>query len=349
MKIYNTIGVMSGTSLDGVDLAYIRFTKENGWNFEIIEAVTYPYSPSWKQQLSEAIDTTDEAVKQLNVAYTKYLGELILRFVEEKKIDHIDAVCSHGHTIWHQPHKGYTLQIGNLPDLASIVGKKVVCDFRVQDVALGGQGAPLVPIGDQLLFGDYDACINLGGFANISMEEKGQRLAFDICPVNIVMNHYCNSLGLNYDDGGAIAASGTICKPLLNQLNALSFYKKDGPKSLGLEWVKEQIFPLIDSYDITVKDILRTMIAHIAYQMERSIGDKQNVLITGGGAYNTFLIDVLKKRTTAQIHIPSPMIIEYKEALVFGLLGVLRMRNEVNVLSAVTGATKDHVSGVIFH
>ena len=349
MKIYDTIGVMSGTSLDGVDLAYIRFTKEKGWQFEIIEAVTYPYRRSWKQRLSDAIDTTQAQVEQLNQEYTKYLGELILKFIEEYQIHQIDAVCSHGHTIWHQPHKGYTLQIGNLPELAAMIGQKVVCDFRVQDVALGGQGAPLVPIGDELLFSDYDACINLGGFANISMEEEGRRLAFDICPVNIVMNHYCKEIGLEYDDSGRIAASGTISNPLLNELNSLPFYKKNAPKSLGLEWVKEKVFPLIDSYDLSVKDILCTMIAHVAYQMERSIGDKQKVLVTGGGAYNAFLVATLKRRTDAEIHIPAPMIIEYKEALVFGLLGVLRIRNEINVLSAVTGATKDHVSGFIFH
>ena len=275
MKRYYTIGVMSGTSLDGVDLAYIRFTKESGWEFEIIEAVTYPYSLSWKKLLSEAIDTTKAKVAQLNKEYTQYLAKLINTFIEDYKINHIDAVCSHGHTIWHQPHNGYTLQIGNLPELATLIEQKVVCDFRVQDVALGGQGAPLVPIGDQLLFSAYDACINLGGFANISMEEEGQRLAFDICPVNIVMNHYCKEIGIEYDDKGLIAASGTISKSLLNDLNRLPFYKKNGPKSLGLEWVKAEVFPLIDSYHLAVKDILRTMIAHIVYQMEQSIGGKQ--------------------------------------------------------------------------
>lgn len=348
---YNVIGVMSGTSLDGIDIAHCTFTHQDRWNFEILVAETYEYPSVWVEKLKNLVTLTASDLLQLDEDYTHFLGNAIRQFIQKNKLSSLDAVCSHGHTALHQPHNGLTYQIGNLPKLATLLNEMVVCDFRVADVALGGQGAPLVPIGDQLLFSQYDFCLNLGGFANISSEIKGQRIAYDICPVNIVLNLYANALGLDYDDGGKIAASGTIDESLLKQLNALSFYKSPYPKSLGLEWVKESIFPIIDSYSLSEKDVLRTFVEHIAIQISNEINFKSSasVLTTGGGAFNEFLMSCLSDKTQNAIIIPDKSIINYKEALIFAFLGVLKLRNENNCLSSVTGARNDHSSGKIYY
>lgn len=347
---YEVLGVMSGTSLDGVDIAHIRFEKTHEWNFQLLKAVTIPYDSYWRSELKNAINKEASDLSVINERYTVYLAGIIREFIEEHYISSLDFVASHGHTILHQPQHGITLQIGNLPQIATLLKQNVVCDFRVQDVALGGQGAPLVPIGDRLLFESYEYCLNLGGFANISTESDGQRLAYDICPVNIVLNHYVQLLGKEYDDSGALAATGILHEELLSALNKLEFYKENAPKSLGLEWVKEHIFPLIDQFQLPIKDILRTFVEHVAFQLGEQLKEiPSKVLITGGGAYHDFLIDRLKKYTSVTIVIPSNEIIEFKEALVFGFLGVLKIRDEINVLASVTGASKNHSSGKIFH
>lgn len=349
---YYVIGVMSGTSLDGVDLAYIHFNITNDiWAFNIIESETIGYSQIWLQQLRSAVEYSEEQLVDLDINYTKLLGEIISAFIKKYKIENLDAVSSHGHTILHQPNDGLTLQIGNLPAISQICNQTVVCDFRVQDVRLGGQGAPLVPIGDRILFSEYDFCLNLGGFSNISFEEKGQRIAFDISPVNTVLNYYANQLGLDYDDKGELAKTGKIDDKLLSELNKLDFYKKAYPKSLGFEFVKHTVLPLIDNYLIDVADKLRTFIEHIVIQTSLALKDKKGkLLITGGGAYNTFLIERLKSyMPDVEIVIPELKVLEFKEALIFALLGVLRLRHENNVLSSVTGARIDHSSGNIFY
>ncbi len=346
---YHIIGVMSGTSLDGIDLAEIIYNfSEAKWNFEIITAETVPFSSFWKDELREAINYSEEKLERLDFKYTEKLSEEILKFIKKHNILEIDAVCSHGHTILHQPEKGFTYQIGNLPKISKMLGQTVVCDFRVQDVELGGQGAPLVPIGDRLLFPEYDYCLNLGGFANCSFEKNGERIAFDICPVNIVLNNYAEKLGHNFDEGGKLAASGKVNEALLVKLNTLPFYIKKPPKSLGLEWVKEQIFPLLDASGISSEDILRTFTEHIAVQLAKQFRENTSVLISGGGAYNSFLIERLNKIAQVETTIPFREIVEFKEALIFGLLGVLKLRDEVNCLASVTGAERDHSSGKIF-
>ena len=347
---------MSGTSLDGIDLAEIVFTfSEEKWSFQIIAAETVPYSSFWKDELREALHYSKEKLERLDFKYTEKLSEEISNFIKKHNIQEIDAVCSHGHTILHRPDKGVTYQIGNLPRISKMLGQTVVCDFRVQDVALGGQGAPLVPIGDRLLFPEYDYCLNLGGFANCSFEKDGERIAYDICPVNIVLNKYAEKLGKDFDEDGKLAASGKVDEALLNKLNSLSFYTEKPPKSLGFEWVKEHIFPVLESSRSSSKDILRTFIEHIAIQLANqfsddsaSLSNRASVLVTGGGAFNSFLIERLKNLTAVDVIIPSHEIVEYKEALIFGLLGVLKLRGEVNCLASVTGATKSHSSGKIF-
>ena len=350
-KNYKVIGVMSGTSLDGIDLAAVEFSVlDHKWSFKILEKETISYTENWVNQLKEAVAFSEEKLTQLNENYTLLLGGIIKDFINKFHLEDIDAVCSHGHTILHQPQNGFTLQIGNLPNIAKIVGRKVVCDFRVQDVQLGGQGAPLVPIGDRILFSEYDYCLNLGGFSNVSFEEKNNRIAFDISPVNTVLNFYANKLGLDYDDKGEISRSGNLNSDLLNELNALEYYSKPFPKSLGFEFVKEIVLPLIEKYSIAIEDKMHTFTEHIALQTAKALPSKNGkLLVTGGGAYNTFLMERMQFHLpTMKIIIPDAEILEFKEALIFALLGVLKLQNEINVLSSVTGAKRDHSSGIIY-
>jgi anhydro-N-acetylmuramic acid kinase len=348
---YNVIGLMSGTSLDGVDLAHIEFRLiDSKWTFEILESETIGYSQSWISHLKAAVDYSNTELEKLNQEYTKLLATIISKFIEKHNIKNLDAVCSHGHTILHQPQNGTTLQIGNLPEIATLIQQTVVCDFRVQDVKLGGQGAPLVPIGDRILFSEYDYCMNLGGFSNVSFEQNGKRIAFDISPVNTVLNFYANQLGLDYDDKGKISRTGKVNENLLNELNELDFYQQKFPKSLGFEFVKEIVLPLIESYKISIEDKLSTFTEHVALQISLALPTKKRKLfVTGGGAYNDFIIERIQSYLPEmEIIIPSAKILEFKEALIFALLGILKLREEINVLSSVTGAKSDHSSGIIY-
>ncbi|WP_366836812.1 anhydro-N-acetylmuramic acid kinase [Lutibacter sp.] len=345
------IGVMSGTSLDGIDMAYVKINHNNNYTFEILKATTATYSKDWKSTLKNGFHLSGEKLTKLDADYGMHLGKIILNFIQKNKITKIDFIASHGHTIYHNPAKNYTLQIGNGPQITAITGLKTICNFRVQDIALGGQGAPLVPIGDKLLFSNYDYCLNLGGFSNISFNENNQRIAFDICPVNIVLNHYVAPLNMEYDDKGEIASSGKLNEKLLDELNDLEFYNDTKPKSLGYEFVVEIIFPIIDKYNLEINDILRTFVEHIAIQIAKKIASnsEKTVLIAGGGAYNTFLINRIQSYTKTQLIIPEDTIINYKEALVFALLGFLKDEGQINCLKSVTGAKKDHSSGVTYN
>ncbi|WP_452227877.1 MULTISPECIES: anhydro-N-acetylmuramic acid kinase [unclassified Lacinutrix] len=347
-KEYKMVGVMSGTSLDGIDLAYITFNLETTWKFKIECCNTISYSEEWLHILKHLVSNSLEELKQIDINYTAHVAQIINAFIVENNIQEIDAICSHGHTALHQPEKGLTYQIGNLKELATLTNTKVVCDFRVQDVALGGQGAPLVPIGDQLLFSEYDYCLNLGGFANVSYSENQKRIAYDICPANIVLNKYANKLGLPYDDKGEIAKSGAFLMDLENELRNLSYYNQRPPKSLGLEWVETEIFPKLEASIYKEADLLHTCTEHIASQIATNFKIGTKVLVTGGGAYNDYLISRINFRKELNLIIPSKELIEFKEALIFGFLGVLKMRDEVNCLASVTGARQDHSSGKIY-
>lgn len=239
-------------------------------------------------------------------------------------------------------------QIGDGAAIAAETGIPTVSDFRRLDIMMGGQGAPLVPIGDRMLFSDYDYCLNIGGFSNISFEKEGQRVAFDISPVNYVFNRYTRQIGLEYDQNGDIARSGNICQPLLEEMNALEFYHKEGPKSLGREWVEELIFPMIDKYGLSLPDKMRTFSEHAAYQVSRVTSLGKRLLITGGGAFNKFLVERISALTGCEIVIPDPIIIEYKEALIFALLGALYIADQPSCLSSVTGASRDNIGGMLF-
>ncbi|GAA4280751.1 anhydro-N-acetylmuramic acid kinase [Gaetbulibacter aestuarii] len=341
---------MSGTSLDGIDLVDVTFEFEEKWRYTIHHSETVKYPETWYQTLKHLVTFSEVQLREIDADYTEFLAHIIQRFISKNHINGIDAVCSHGHTAKHEPAKGYTYQIGNLSMLSKKLKQTVVCDFRAQDVALGGQGAPLVPIGDKLLFSDYTFCLNLGGFANISFENEGERIAYDICPVNSVLNHYANRLGFEYDNEGSMASKGSVDDLLLKRLNDLDFYALPFPKSLGIEWVNSEILPRINKMDLPVEIVLRTFTEHITDQISEVLNTTTGatVLITGGGAYHTFLIDRLREKTSNQLHIPNSDLVEFKEALIFGFLGVLKLRDEVNCLKSVTGASKNHSSGKIF-
>ena len=346
---YNySIGLMSGTSLDGLDLVYVKFNNNSYKDFQIIHADTIPYSEKWKIILQKSIEFSADDLNDLDIKYGKFLAERVNEFIIKYSIKNIDFISSHGHTVLHQPEKGITLQIGNGQIISKITKQKVVCDFRTQDVKLGGQGAPLVPIGDELLFPEYDYCINLGGFSNISYREKNKRIAFDICPVNIVMNFYASKFGFQYDKNGDLASQGKINNQLLSKLNELDFYKKQYPKSLGLEWVQNEVYPLIDSMEKNHIHILRTLVEHIAIQISNIVDQNSSIFFTGGGVFNSFLMNRISILSANKVIITSKKIINYKEALIFSLLGLLRIENKNNCLKSVTGANKDHSSGVIF-
>ncbi len=343
---YFAIGLMSGTSLDGLDLCYAKFVFSENWSFEIIHAETIPYSTDWHNKLKNAVILSAEDLLALDKEYGFFLGQKTLECIEKNKIKDIDLIASHGHTVFHQPQRKFTLQIGDGRAIKLRTGIETFYDFRSQDVLMGGNGAPLVPIGDELLFSKYDACLNLGGFSNISFKQNEKRIAFDISPVNIVLNHLAEKLGKPYDQEGLIAKKGKVNMEILAQLNALTFYQQNPPKSLGAEWVFESIFPLIKND--TIEKLIATFTEHVASQIAVVTNEYglNNVLVTGGGAYNTYLIESIQKKTNTQFILPAPQIIEYKEALIFAFMGVLKSRNEINVLSSSTGSSKDHSAGL---
>ncbi|MFL5754132.1 MAG: anhydro-N-acetylmuramic acid kinase [Bacteroidia bacterium] len=346
---YTLIGLMSGTSLDGVDLALCRF-DEGKSDAVILKAQTFTYSTEWMEKLGNAQQNDAMAFWKLHVEYGHYLGQLVRKFckgINEK----VDAVASHGHTVFHQPHNGFTCQIGDGAAIAADCGITTICDFRSMDVAMGGQGAPLVPIGDKLLFGNYAACLNLGGIANISFDENCIRKAFDICPVNIVFNNLAQLLGKPYDEGGRMATEGKPDNELFEELNQLPFYSGEEKKSIGREWVEEEILGRFSKSGLAIQDKLATAVEHAAKQIAIVLNREKikNVLVTGGGTYNDHLISSIKKLTSAELVIPDKKTIEFKEALIFAFLGMLRLKEEPNALKSVTGAQCDNVGGAIYY
>jgi anhydro-N-acetylmuramic acid kinase len=345
---YNVIGLMSGTSMDGLDIAYCEFLHENNkWSYQIKEAKTIPYDHNWTVRLSQLHNQPIHLFPKTDAFYGRYLGKITNQFIKDYNLQ-VDFISSHGHTIFHQPENGFTAQIGCGAGISAECGLPVVNNFRVMDVVLGGQGAPLVPIGDQFLFANYDACLNLGGFSNISF--KNSQKAFDISPCNLAFNLLANELNLPFDEDGNIAASGTINEKLLNALNNIDFYKKNNAKSLGIEWFNQSFLPIVNQFsDESIANKMATINLHIAQQIANviNIQNIDNLLVTGGGAYNKLLIKNLSTLTKTQIVIPDSLTINYKEALIFAFLGVLRIRNEINTLKSVTGAVSNSIGGAL--
>ena len=349
-NVYHVIGLMSGTSLDGVDLASCVFTKQdNHWRYQIESAKTISYSEEWLSLLPSLMRADAYTYAKANSDLGYYFGRLIKEFISEYKLE-ADFVASHGHTIFHQPILGLTTQIGSGATIAATCGLPVVCDFRSTDVAHGGQGAPLVPVGDSLLFSDYEFCLNLGGFSNVSYHVDGQRVAYDVCPVNTILNQLAQRAGLEYDRDGLMSRMGSVDSILLEKLNAQDYYDLNPPKSLGFEWTNSYIWPIINETKLSIPDLLRTFIEHVAIQLANALSDfkRGKILVTGGGAKNIFLVERFAAHSKHELIIPENKIIDYKEALIFAFLGVLRVRKETNCLSSVTGANGDSIGGAIY-
>jgi anhydro-N-acetylmuramic acid kinase len=349
---YHVIGLMSGTSCDGLDLAYCRFHwLGNRWDFEILDAETIVYSEGQRKELQELDQLPAMKLIAADRHWGSWMGEQVAIWMKDHPNCPVDFVASHGHTVFHQPQMGFTYQLGSPANLAVAAQLPVLGDFRSTDVAYGGQGAPLVPIGDALLFKEFAFCLNLGGFANISYEINEERLAFDVCPLNLPLNILANRLGFDWDEDGKNARLGTVNTDLLTALNALSYYNEPPPKSLGREWLDAEFIPILKQFAIPVVDMLATVVEHEAMQIAKVVnGWTGAVLVTGGGAYHGLLMERLKAMAPdVEWHIPESKLIQFKEALIFAFLGVLRWELQANALHSVTGAARSSTGGGLFY
>lgn len=350
---YRVIGLMSGSSLDGLDIACCDFSRVDGkWQFSIPHAVCKPYSAEWVKRLREAHQVSSKDLWHLHVDFGRYSGEAVRDFIAEHKIADVNLIGSHGHTIFHFPQDGFTTQIGDGAALAVAAGIAVACDFRSTDVAKGGQGAPLVPIGDKLLFGDYKFLLNLGGIANVTMQGH-ETVAFDICSANQVLNFYAYQKGLVFDEDGAFAAQGKLDQSLFDALNALDYYQLPYPKSLDNGYSRDVIIPLIEKTHLSIEDKLHTFCEHIAYQIAQSIKSmphhvSDKLMASGGGVFNGHLMNRIRHYAPVEVIRPDDAIINNKEALVFAFIGLLRWLGEDNVLASVTGAGSNSVAGALY-
>ena len=358
-KKYRAIGLMSGSSLDGLDIAYCEFTMSEAQkitDWELLEVETIPFSKEWIEKLKNAPSLSGKEIAKLDTALGRYFGVQSLIFIGKHKLEP-QFISSHGHTIFHYPNEEFTLQIGSGAAIAAITGYPVMDNFRAQDVALGGQGAPLAPIVDYYLFEEYDICLNLGGIANLTAKTDAGYVAFDIGGANQVLNALVNPLGWPYDDGGCFAAAGELKKELLEQVDLLKYFHQPFPKSLGNDWVREELFPIYEKYDCPIEDKLHTACVQLGNQMAKDLTPilKKNksykLLATGGGALNDFLIECITTATNKvgdlKVEIPDPKIIEYKEALLMALLGVLRLENVSTTFTSVTGARESTIGGAL--
>jgi len=351
---------MSGSSLDGLDIAYVQLDEVRGkWEYQILAAECVPYSEEWRNRLANATSAAVPEFLELDTDFGKYLGNSVNAFIGKHRLDHkVHFIASHGHTVYHSPSTATTGQIGNGAAIAAITGLPVINDLRATDVALGGQGAPIVPIGDQLLFGNYKYLLNIGGIANLTIQENGESaIAFDVCPANQVLNELARRSGREMDENGAIASGGQLLEDLLTQLAEHPYYSSNAPKSLSNEIAMVMGAKLIQNTINKDADLLHTACHHIADQVVAAIAQNGaneksgQMLITGGGAFNTYLFEVLRaklNKSGIEVVVPGSDVVKYKEALVMALIGTLRWREEVNVLSSVTGASRDSVSGALW-
>lgn len=359
--LYRVIGIMSGSSLDGLDMAFAEFEESRGkWSFEIKAASCRQYNNEWLQKLQNAAGLSAYEYFLLHAAYGKYIGGQVNKFIEEYDLYHkVQLIASHGHTTFHAPSLAMTAQLGDGAAIAAATEINVVSDLRAIDVAFGGQGAPIVPIGEKLLFNGYTFYLNLGGIANLSYKSHNNYIAFDVCAANRVMNMLAKAGGKEYDEGGAMAAAGKVYFPLLTRLNALTYYSLPYPKSLANEFGTGLVFPVVQEFDIPDADKLRTYTEHVVMQIAGSIEKltanddirKTRLLVTGGGSFNTFLVHRLAEALTPleiELIVPDATIINFKEALIMGLIGVLRWREEYNVLQTVTGARRSSIGGAVW-
>ncbi|MBZ4188203.1 anhydro-N-acetylmuramic acid kinase [Niabella beijingensis] len=354
--IYRAIGIMSGSSLDGLDIAFVEFHENGGkWQFEIQQAECLPYTPEWKSKLEQAVHLNALEYRLLHTDYGHYIGEQVNTFIDRHRLHYKVAVIgSHGHTTFHMPERRMTGQIGDGAAIAAETGLTVVSDLRALDVALGGQGAPIVPIGEQLLLGAYRYFLNIGGIANLSVNTEPYR-AFDVCAANRVLNLVAGTVGAEYDAGGRFAAAGNINQALLEELNGLDYYNQPAPKSLANDFGTDTVYPILLKHGGPAADQLRTYVEHIAFQVGRALeadpgyGEEgQQLLVTGGGAFNDFLVSRMKELLKAEVVVPEEKLVQYKEALIMALIAVLRWREEKNVLGSVTGASRNSAGGAMW-
>ncbi len=347
----SALGLMSGSSLDGLDLAFCRFTyHENKWNYTIEQAETIPYPVNWTNKLTKAHLLPASELLQLDVEYGTYLGEVTRFFIDKHHLAP-DLIASHGHTIFHEPHQGFSFQLGKGSYIAQTSGKITVSDFRNTDILHGGQGAPLVPIGDELLFREYSACINVGGIANISYRNGDNRIGYDVCAANQLLNALSMEMDLPYDENGKIASTGIVIENLLQQLNDDPFFTTPKPKSLSNQVVKNKFVNAVLSYKDSIPNRLATVVQHISQQLADELNQLETgkILITGGGAHNAFLMESISKLIPHELIVPNKTVVDFKEALIFAFMGVLRIQNQINCLASVTGASCDSSSGIIDH
>ena len=359
--VYRAIGLMSGSSLDGLDIAFVEFTESMGkWSYNVEASDCIGYTAEWKEKLAAATKCTAYEYLLLHAAYGKYLGQQVNEFIDKNHLHHrVQLIASHGHTTFHAPHLGMTAQLGDGAALAAETAINVISDLRALDVAFGGQGAPIVPIGEKLLFSDYPFCLNIGGICNISYKKQDSYLAFDVCPANKVLNMLAHQHGKEYDEYGQLAESGNIITPMLTHLNSLPYYAQPYPKSLANSFGIEEVYPVIESYSERAINKLRTYTEHITMQVayavqhlvQRPLDTPAKMLVTGGGAFNTFLIKRLSHALqpyNIEIEVPAAQVVNYKEAIVMALIGVLRWREEYNVFNTVTGALRSSIGGAVW-
>jgi anhydro-N-acetylmuramic acid kinase len=355
--IYRAIGLMSGSSLDGLDIAFVEFTEQSGkWQYEIKASACVPYDDEWMEKLRTASQASAYTYLGLHSAYGHYLGKTVNQFIASKGLDYqVQLVSSHGHTIFHEPSTHMTAQLGDGAAIAAETGINVVSDLRALDVALGGQGAPIVPIGEKYLFSDYPYLLNIGGISNLTVFGENQSIAFDIAPANRVLNMIAGQVGKKYDEGGAMAAKGMINESVLNELNALDYYKKPFPKSLNNEFGSDTIYPLLEN--LNTEDGLATYVEHIAQQLANAFQQFEQpvqpgkLLVTGGGAHNDFLMQAIQSKLAVfgiEVEKPSKEVIDYKEALIMAFIGVLRWRENNNALAEITGAGRNSIGGALW-
>lgn len=359
--MYNIIGIMSGSSLDGLDIAYCTFTPINeGWSYDILFAECMPYPLEWQRRLRQAPRLNGRNLWQLHIEYGHYLGKTVQIFIEKYQLQQeILLIASHGHTIFHEPSQKMTCQIGDGAAIAFHTQKMTICDFRSSDLAAGGQGAPMVPILDRWLFKDHLFCLNIGGIANISAKTNSSMIGFDVCYANQVLNRLAQQLKAKYDKDGMLARHGQVIPALLDDLSRLPFLAQDYPKSLNNQGVATDIMPLLRQHSRNPFDLLRTFTEHIAQEVKRSI-DKiysteqlpqqatDSLLVTGGGAFNVYLIDRIRYNIGIPIIVPNKRTIEFKEALLMAFAGLLRHQQQNNFYREVTGAERNVVGGGVY-
>lgn len=357
--VYKVIGLMSGSSLDGLDIAHVQLEEVRGdWGYQLLHATCIHYSKEWIEKLVHARNVSVGELLKLHTEYGRYIGEKVNQFIDLHGLQHqVHYIASHGHTIFHEPGNHTTFQLGDGASIAAVTGLPVISDLRNMDVALGGQGAPIVPIGDKLLFSEYDYLLNIGGIANITVHHASSILAFDVCLANQALNILAEREGKIMDEGGAIAATGRLLPDVLDELNQGSYYRQPAPKSLSNETAKDMVFPKLLESNHTNEDLLHTMVAHIAHQVAEAVKhyphgkEKANLLVTGGGAFNNYLVSRIEKALEplhVSVFVPRPDVIKYKEAVIMALIGTLRWREEVNVMSSVTGAVRDSCGGALW-